>query len=165
MGAGGRPLVIDWQPEDDAARLKGLYQAETLRDVRPRLHALWLLRSGQRVRAVAAVLGVHERNVQRWVGWYRTGGVAAVMAHRRQGRGKAAFLRPEQRARLSAQSATGAFRTAAEARRWVRETFGVTYSEGGMYALLGRLRVHPKVPRPVNPKADLAEQDAWKKGA
>jgi transposase len=164
MGAGGRPLVIAWRPEDDAERLKALYRAEPRRDVRPRLHALWLLRSGRRIRAVAAVLGVHERNVQRWVGWYRAGGVAAVTAHRRQGKGKAAFLRPAQQAALVAQSATGAFRTAAAARQWVAETFGVTYSEGGMYALLGRLRVHPKVPRPVNPKADPAEQDAWKGG-
>jgi hypothetical protein len=39
--AGGRPLVIDWAAEDDAARLKGMYQAEMRRDVRPRLHALW----------------------------------------------------------------------------------------------------------------------------
>lgn len=83
MGAGGRPLVIDWQPEDDPARLKALYQGETRRDVRPRLHALWLLRSGQRIRVAAAVLGVHERNVQCWVGWYRVGGVPVVMAHRR----------------------------------------------------------------------------------
>jgi hypothetical protein len=66
---------------------------------------------------------------------------------------------------LAARRATGAFRTAAEARQWVREPFGVTHSEGGMYALLGRLRVPPKVPRPVNPQADRAEQDAWIRGA
>ena len=131
--------------------------------MRPRLHALWLLRSGQRIRAVAAVLGVHERNVQRWVGWYRTGGVPTVTAHRCQGKGRSAFLRPEQQAALVAQSATGAFRTAAEARQWIEDQFGVRYTDGGMYALLGRLRVHPKVPRPVNPKADPAAQEAWKK--
>lgn len=165
MAGGGRPLVIDWAADDDAAHWKVMYQAETRRDVRPRLHALWLLRSGHRIREAAAVLGVHERNVQRWVRWYRAGGLPAVMTHRRQGPGKVAWLSPEQQAQLVAQSATGAFRTAAEVRQWVAETFGVTYSEGGMYALLGRLRVHPKVPRPVNPKADRALQAEWKKGA
>jgi transposase len=165
MAGGGRPLVIPWAAEDEAPRLKGLYQAERRRDVRPRLHALWLLRSGRRIREVAAVLGVHERNLQRWVGWYRAGGLAAVMAHRRQGPGKVAWLSTEQQAAVVAQSATGAFRTAAEVRPWVAETFGVTYTEGGMYALLARLRVHPKVPRPVTPKVDPAEQDAWEKGA
>jgi transposase len=165
VGAGGRPLVIDWRAGDEAARLKALYQTETRRDVRPRLHALWLLRTGRGIREAAAVLGVHERNVQRWVGWYREGGLPTVMAHRRQGKGRQALLSAEQREQVVAQTATGAFRTAAEVRRWVLDTFGVPYSEGGMYALLGRLRVHPKVPRPVNPKADMAEQDAWKRGA
>jgi hypothetical protein len=47
--------------------------------------------------------------------------------------------------------------TAHQARQWVEAaTVGVTYTEGGMDALLGRLGIHPKVPRPVNPKADLA---------
>lgn len=165
MAGGGRPLVIDWAAADDAARLKALYQGETRRDVRPRLHALWLLRTGHRIREAAVVLGVHERNVQRWVGWYRDGGLPAVMGHRRQGAGKVAWLSPEQQAQLVAQTATGAFRTAAEVQQWVAETFGVQYTEGGMYALLGRLHVHPKVPRPINPKADIAAQDAWKRGA
>lgn len=165
MARGGRPLRIDWWDEDTADHLKQLYQAETRRDVRPRLHALWLLRTGHRIRAVAQVLGVHERNVQRWVGWYREGGRPAVMGHRRQGAGKVAWLSGEQQAQVVAQAGTGTFRTAAEVRQWVAETFGIQYSEGGMYALLGRLRLHPKVPRPVNPKADLAEQAAWKKGA
>ena len=165
MGAGGRPLVIDWASADDAARLKALYQAERRADVRPRLHALWLLRTGRRIREVAAVLGVHERNIQRWVGWYRTGGLAEVTAHRRQGKGQRPLLTVEQQAQLRTHTATGAGRTAAEARRWVRETFGVSYSEGGMYDLLGRLRIHPKVPRPRNPKADAAVQETWKRGA
>jgi transposase len=46
----------------------------------------------------------------------------------------------------------------------VTETFGGTYTEGGMYSLLERLRCKPKVPRPLHEKAQLAEQEAWKKG-
>ena len=165
MGRGGRPLVIAWAAEDDAERLKRLYQAETRKDIRPRLHALWLLRTGRRIREVATVLGVHERNVQRWVRWYRTGGLAAVMAHRRQGTGQPARLSVDQQAQVAAVVETGRFRTAAEIRRWVAETFGVTYTEGGMYSLLARLRCAPKVPRPLHVKADLDAQERWKKGA
>lgn len=164
MASSGRPLVIVWAAADDATQLRALYQAERRRDVRPRLHALWLLRSGRRIREVAAVLGVHERNVQRWVRWYRGGGLAEVTAHRRQGKGQVARLTGEQQAHLREQAATGAFRTAAAARRWVQEHFGVTYSEGGMYDLLGRLRIRPTVPRPRNPQADAAVQAAWKGG-
>jgi transposase len=159
----GRPLVIDWRPEDGKAALKTAYRKERRADVRPRLQALWLLRSGRNVREVAGLVGVHERTVQRWVGWYREGGVAAVRAHRQAGRGQPAFLTAEQQAQLWAAAAAGAFRTAAEAQQWVERQFGVHYRPGGIYALLGRLRIHPKVPRPVNPKADQAAQAAWKK--
>jgi putative transposase len=161
----GRPLVVEWQREDTPAALKTLYGKERRPDVRPRLHALWLLRSGRRVREVAAVLGVHERTVQRWLSWYRDGGVAGVRAHRQAGTGQPSFLTADQQAQVEEQAATGAFRTAAEAQQWVEAQFGVRYRPGGMYALLGRLRIHPKVPRPVNPKADQVAQAAWKKGA
>ena len=52
----------------------------------------------------------------------------------------------------------------AEIRRWVEERWGVSYTEGGMYALLHRLRCAPKVPRPVHEKADHLAQARWKKG-
>lgn len=164
MRGRGRPLVIDWRPEDEAAALKAMYLKERRADVRPRLHALWLVRSGRGVREVAHLVGVHERTVQRWLGWYRDGGVAAVRAHRQAGTGQPSFLTADQQAQLWDQAATGAFRTAAAAQQWVAQQFGVRYRPGGMYALLGRLRIHPKVPRPVNPKADQVAQAAWKKG-
>jgi transposase len=156
--------VIDWRPEDEAAALQARYRKEGRVDVRPRLHALWLLRGGRGVREVAALVGVHERTVQRWVGWYRAGGVAAVAGHRQAGKGQPSLLTADQQAQLWEQAATGAFRTAAEAQHWVAQQFDVHYRLGGMYAVLRRLRIHPKVPRPVNPKADQVAQATWKKG-
>ena len=91
-------------------------------------------------------------------------GAAAVEARHAGGRGAPSFLAPEQREELAAEVATGRFRTAAEIRAWVRERWGVAYTEGGMYALLGRLRCAPKVPRPIHAKADPAAQARWKKG-
>jgi transposase len=156
--------VIDWRPEDEEAALKAAYRRERRADVGPRLQALWLLRSGRAVRDVAQMVGVHERTVQRWLCWYRDGGLATVRAHRQAGTGQPSFLTADQQAQLRAQAATGAFRTAAEVQRWIEAQFGVRYRSGGIYALLGRLRIQPKVPRPVNPKADQVAQAAWKKG-
>jgi len=56
------------------------------------------------------------------------------------------------------------FATAKEAARWVKEQFGATYSPGGAYKFLRRLRLAVKVPRPMSDKAGPARQEAWKKG-
>jgi transposase len=158
----GRPLVIAWR--DEAVTLYRRYQQETKPDIRPRWHALWLLRTGRTVREAARVLGVHERSVQQWIAWYRQGGLVEVAAHRKAGQGSRARLSREQQAALVAATATGRFRTAAEVVAWVAETFGTPYTISGMHQLLRRLRCKPKVPRPLAANADLVAQEAWKKG-
>ena len=110
------------------------------------------------------MLGVHERTVTRWLAWYRAGGLAAVEGRHAGGQGAPSFLTAAQREELAAEVATGRFRTAAQIRAWVEERWGVAYTEGGMYALLGRLGCGPKVPRPVHAKADQRAQARWKKG-
>ncbi len=160
----GRKLRIEWAAEDDAASLRARYRRERRADARPRLQGLWLVRTGRTTREVAEVVGVEERTVQRWLGWYRAGGLAAVEGRHAGGRGAPSFLTSEQRAELAGEVATGRFRTAAEIRAWVLERWGEAYTEGGMYALLGRLRCAPKVPRPVHEKADHLAQARWKKG-
>src|SRR5215208_4809331 len=164
MARRGRKLRIEWAAEDDATSLHARYRRERRADVRPRLHGLWLVRTGRTTREVAEVVGVEERTVQRWLAWYRQGGLASVTGRHAHGRGAPSFLTGEQRAELADEVATGRFRTAAEIRQWVQERWGVSYTEGGMYALLKRLRCAPKVPRPVHEKADHLAQARWKKG-
>lgn len=160
----GRPLAVKWAAEDDAGSLHARYRRERRADVRPRLHGLWLVRAGRSAREAAEVLGVHERTVTRWLGWYRAGGLAAVVGRHAGGQGAPSLLTAAQREELAAEVASGRFRTAAEIRAWVRDRWGVAYTEGGMYALLGRLHCAPKAPRPVHDKADAAAQARWKKG-
>jgi transposase len=164
MAGRGRPFVVAWRDEDDEAALRAAYRAEQDAEVRPRLHALWLLRGGRRLGEVADVLGVDYRSVQRWVAWYRDGGLGAVTGHRMGGVGQPPRLTPEQQEQMAREVATGRFRAAADIRGWVAETFAVSYTEGGMYSLLGRLRLAPKVPRPRHEQADLIARDAWKRG-
>jgi putative transposase len=161
----GRPLAVAWAAGDDAASLRARYRRERRADVRPRLHGLWLGRAGRSAREAAAVLGVHERTVTRGLEWYRAGGLAAVEGRHAGGQGAPSFLTAAQRAELAEEVATGRFRTAAEIRRWVEERWGASYTEGGMYALLTRLRCRPKVPRPIHEKADQRAQARWKGGA
>ena len=165
MARRGRPLAVAWAAGDDAASLYARYRRERRADVRPQLHGLWLVRTGHMAREAATVLGVDERTVQRWVAWYRAGRLAPIEGRHAGSQGAPSFLTPEQKEELAGEVATGRFRTAAEIRRWVEERWGVRYTEGGMYALLHRLRCAPKVPRPVHEKVDHLAQAGWKKGA
>jgi transposase len=160
----GRSLQIVWREEDTDEALKTAYRAEADGPVRTRLHGLWLLRAGWSLRLVAEFLGTHYRSVQRWVAWYRQGGLPAVREHRMGGVGQPPFLLGEAQTEIADVVASGRFHTAAEIRNWIAERYRVSYTTGGVYSLLARLRCHPKVPRPINPKADLDEQEAWKKG-
>lgn len=158
----GRPLKISWQ--DDEAALFQRYRTEKQPDLKPRLHALWLLRQGHSLTETARVLGVHYTSVQQWVAWYRQGGVAEVLVHRKVGQGQPPWLTPAQQEQVRFQVAQGQFRTASGAVQWVKETFGVEYKLKGMYSLLKRLKGKKKVPRPMATNTSLEAQEEWKKG-
>jgi transposase len=159
----GRPLCLDWQ--QDAEQLSQLYRKEPDPQVRPRLHALWLLRQGHSLRATAALLGVHYVTAQQWVAWYRQGGVEEVRAHKKGNpKGLAPRLNEAQLSLLHQQASSGAFRTAQEVADWVHKELGVTYTRWGIYQLLRRLRYKAKVPRPLSSHSALVQQQEWKKG-
>jgi transposase len=156
--------VIEWRTEDTEEALKAAYVRARDRWVRMRLHALWLLRRGWRMDQVAQAVGTDYRSVQRWVAWYRQGGLAEVQTHAMGGVGQPAWLSADQQEAVAAEVASGRFRTAAEIRDWIAQDYGVAYTVAGIYGLLDRLRCSPKVPRPVHAKADRDAQTAWKKG-
>ena len=143
------------------------YKASTEIGARKRVHALWLVRTGTSAREAARQAGVGERTVVRWLGWYRQGGLAAVL-ERVPGHGalgRASRLTEEQKWALVQESAHGRWRTYDEARAWVEEHYGVRYGYKGLYSVLRRAGVRPKVPRPRAAQADPAAQEDWKRGA
>lgn len=159
----GRKLVIAWQEE--AATLREVYRQEEDAEIKPRLHALWLLRSGYSMRQAADLVACHYVTLQQWVAWYRAGGVAEVRRHQHGGRqGAPSKLTPIQLAQVSTAAEQGNFRTAQDVQAWIAQTFGVQYALGGIYTLVARHKWKPKVPRPQAMKVDDAVQAAWKKG-
>lgn len=162
----GKPFVMVWADAESEAALTRRYLSEVQPRRRRWLHGLWLRRRGWRVDEVADAVGAGRRTVERWMDWYRhEGGVDGVLAHRQGGRGQPARLRAAPQERVADEIATGRFRTAAEIRAWIADPCGVTYRPGGVTSLVGRLRCHPKVPRPLPEKADPVAQDAGKRGA
>lgn len=157
--------VVEWA--ETGEELYERYKTEADIKARKRLQVLWLVRTGQSARAAAKQAGVGERTVVRWLGWYREGGLELVL-EKVPGHGATGVtsrLSEEQKWLLVEETAKGRFRTYDEAREWVEQEYGVTYRYKGMYSMLGRLGVHPKVPRPISEKADTRIQEEWKKGA
>jgi transposase len=161
----GRVLDIGWRDEDTSEALKKEYLAERDGIVRTRLHALWLLRTGWPLGVVATTVGTHYRSVQRWIAWYRQGGISVVRTRHAGGVGQVARLSRAAQRELGDAVAQGQFRTAREIQEWIATRHQVSYALGGVYSLLERLRCAPKVPRPLHAKTDEATQEAWKKGA
>ena len=161
----GRPFEVEWQ--ESAEELYQAYRQEQNIHRRMRLQALWLLRQGQTMAEVGAVVGASYRTMQRWVAWYREGGLAPVLL-RTPGYaapGGKGYLTAEQEASVKAQADTGAFRTAQEAAEWIRQEWGVGYRYSGIYGLFRRLKLKKKVPRPQSEHTSPEAQAAWKKGA
>jgi len=134
----GRPLVVDWTESADT--LQAMYEHERNGHRRARLQALWLLRSVASIGEAGRAVGVDYRTVQRWVSWYRQGGLSAVLM-RTPGYaapGRPSRLSETQIADLVGRSRDGQFRTVSEAVNWTSQTYGVSYTYTGMYALLGR---------------------------
>jgi len=157
-----RHVQVEWQ--EDADQLRALYQVEKDYQNRTRLQALWYLRQGRTVGAVAELIGKHPRTVQDWVAWYRKGGVAEVLRHRHGGHtGSEPRLTTEQENELKALAEKGEIRTVWEGVEWAKGQ-QVTYTYWGMRHVFERLKLKKKVPRPRNPKASAEEQEAWKKG-
>ena len=160
----GRPLRIHWNDNDTPDALKEAYQSQTDVRTRTRLHLLWLVRSGWQIRAASEVVGAHYRSAQRWIEWYRDGGLDEVMSRKMGGVGQPRFLSEEQESRLVEEVGTGRFRTAGEIVAWVETEYGVSFRGNSIYSVLERLGCSPKVPRSRHEKADMRAQESWKKG-
>lgn len=159
----GRKLEVDWK--ESSGELKARYLREKHVARRTRLLALWHLREGKKQKEVAALIGMPLRVLERWVSWYRTGGIEAVLKRVKghQAKGVPSKLTPLQQKALVARVQLGDFRTVWDVVEWVKARWKISYSYDGMYALMRRHQLNVKVPRPHSEKANVQRQEAWKK--
>jgi transposase len=133
---------VEWAETADV--LHARYKRERNGHRRARLQALWMLRSGSSIGAAGNAVGVDYRTIQRWVAWYREGGLNAVLM-RTPGYaapGRPSRLTAEQRNALLRKNRQGHFRTVRDAVDWVQQEYGVSYTYTGMHALLHRSSSH-----------------------
>lgn len=159
----GRPLHIAWRPEDTPEALHGAYRAERDPSIKPRLQALWMLRTGHRMVEVAEHVGFCYRAVQKWLGHYRRRGLSALST-RPAPPPPPQHLTEAQWEQVRAHLRQGTTRTLDQLRRWMLREFAVDWSYSGLRKAMVRQRLALKVPRPRHEKTDRAAQAAWKKG-
>ena len=141
--ARGRPFKVDWK--EDEQTLYELYRKERDYQERRRLQALWLLRKGVRLSETAEIVGVNYRTVQKWVSWYRQGGLDEVRGRKQGGSGGVVSrLGEEEMGKLKAKMEEGAFKTIWDAKKWVWDEFEIEYSYWGMRGVFDRMRAKKK---------------------
>lgn len=159
----GRSLQVEWQ--ESAEELKRKYRAEKHPQRRERLFTFWHLRLGKQIRKLSEMTGTDERVIQRWVSWYRRGGLEEVLrrvtGHRT--RGAPAYLNSLQQKALAARVQLGDFRTVWDVKVWVEARWGIRYSYEGMRSVMKRNQCVLKVPRPQSEKANEQQQANWQK--
>lgn len=159
----GRALQVEWQETEE--ELKQAYRREKHPQRRERLLVLWHLRQGKRVEDVAQMSGTAYRLIQRWVSWYRHGGLGEVLqrvtGHGTQG--VKSKLSPVQYKALVARVKLGDFARVWDVLAWVEARWGIVYSYEGMRSVLKRNCLGLKVPRPQSEKADVKAQETWQK--
>ncbi|MDP9311005.1 MAG: helix-turn-helix domain-containing protein [Chloroflexota bacterium] len=135
--------------------LKRRLSRERQPDKQQRLHALYLLASGQaRSRiTVATLLGVSRGTVGRWLTIYTQGGIPALLDVYVPS-GRAPALSPEQLAHLQAAlDRPEGFASYGAVQQWIADSLGVAMGYHAVYKLVRRkLRAKLKVPRPHHEK-------------
>lgn len=159
----GCPIKVEWQ--ETAEEMYQMYQMEKHLRKRQRLQFLWLVRTGQNVQKSCQIADIGERSGQRYLNWYRQGGLAEVVGRQHGGHApRSSFLTKAQKAALREYSKKGKVKTVWDAIKWVKDKYDIEYSYEGMRGVLKRLRLNKKVPRPQHEKSDENAQTAWKKG-
>lgn len=159
----------------DIERLTGLIRATKSARQRDRYRiALWAIEGREKL-DIAAALGVAKSTVETWAYRYRDApapgsGIDALAAKKPPG--MRPTLPPERSAEFVARMTAGPRESdgvctlrAKDARRILREEFGVSYSLPGVYPLLHRLGLSCLKPRPRHEKQDLEAQKKFKEEA
>jgi transposase len=146
-------------PAEKLAELRAAHRDTRDKREADRIKAVLALATGWTAEEVADILQVDANTVRSHFKRYRQGGLKALghVAFR----GSACALDEEQLAILDVHLQEHLYLTAKAVAHWVEKTFGVSYTESGMTALLHRLGYVYKKPKLVPGKADRQAQEAF----
>lgn len=126
------------------------------------MQLLRLLKSGEfsQLKKVAKLLGITEKHgYQLWKKYKLAGLDGYLQLNYKANRAK---LDADQKAKLLKRASEG-FDSQSQAKKFIKNEFGVSYTQQGISILFQRLKIRSKVVRPFNIKADIEEQIEYKK--
>src|ERR687898_229958 len=151
--------------EEDPQQLEELERYHRYSHLFLRVRMFRLLKSEEcsNLGEAARALGYSWRQCQRWFASYRQGGLEELLKSRVEERGRQELVTPEAFEELPEAMKRGQIATIGPAHEFLSER-GIEYSHpDGVGQLLRRRKVKLKTGRPRHEKADLQEQEAFKK--
>ena len=153
--------------EADSPDFGKLAKIEQHPQKRVRLLALEQLKLGKRIGKVAELFGVERHVIGEWYARYKQFGLKGLDNLPRSGRKpKLSREREEefiQKTEALQNSKNGGRITGYDIQKMARQDFGADYSDSYIYTVLKRLNVSWITARSIHPKANEAEQTAFKK--
>lgn len=154
----------------DRATLAERIRGERRAVHRDRFRAVAMALDGRAKMSIAEALGRSKSFVETWVYAYRDGGLEAIRVKRPPGRPP---LLPKAQEEAFCRRVEDGPREddgvctlrGVDLQRILREEFGATYSERGVYALMKRLSFSSLTPRPIHEKHDPAAAEDFKRSA
>lgn len=141
--------------QESTETLKVRLKQETHPLKRPRLHVLYLLKSGQaqQRQQVATLVGVSRNSVGQWLDVYAAQGLEAMLSVKPLP-GRAPALSNEQLTQLRvALARPEGFASYGDIQAWIADTLGVSMQYHAVHKLVhDKLRARLKVVRPSHPQ-------------
>src|SRR5215213_2945409 len=151
--------------EEDAQELKELERYHRYTHLFQRVRMLRLLKTEEctNLGEAARALGYSWGQCHRWFASYKKGGLQELLKSRVSERGRQELVTLEAFEELQEAMKRGQIATISQAHRFLSER-GIEYSHpDGVGQLLRRRKVKLKTGRPRHQRADLQEQEAFKK--
>ncbi len=153
--------------EEDVEELKKLEKHHRYSHLFHRLRMLRLLKSGEcaNLSEAAEALGYSWRQCQRWFATYQRGGKRELLVSRVDERGPKELITDKAWEQLQEAMKRGEIATVSQAHEFlVNRGIGYSHPES-VGGLLRRRKAKPKTGRPRHEKANLQEQEDFKKSS
>jgi len=150
------------QIKENVKELKNLLKKQIKKQLIFRIQMLILLKENSKItlKEVSNLLPVSYPTLHRWWGYYREGGLEKLLQWNVEGyKGK---LSQKQIKKLIEEIKKGKFLTQKEVIQWIKDEFGIEYSQQGISDLLKKLNIRKKTARPVNIKKNEEKEKEFK---